>query len=187
MTSHSKYFQYLKGRSRFGWLYRRYWLYPRLCKYLNGVTLDVGCGIGDFLRCRSDTIGVDINPETIAWCCREGLNVHLMQPDSLPFQDMSFESAILDNVLEHLSRPTALLREVHRVLQPKSHLVVGVPGLRGYAADPDHKIFYDEAKLVRTLGEAGFRLCKLFNMPLRSTWLSFRIKQYCLYGVFERE
>jgi SAM-dependent methyltransferase len=187
MTAPEIYFEYLKGRSRLGWLYRRYWLYPKLCRYLDGKTLDVGCGIGDFVNYRNGTVGVDINPATVEWCRQSELDVHLMSPNMLPFQDVSFDSAILDNVLEHLTEPAELLKEIRRVLRPHSSLVVGVPGQRGYATDSDHKVFYDEVKLVSTLASAGFGLKRLFHMPLRSAWLDVRMRQYCLYGVFERD
>lgn len=187
MTAAEDYFEYLKGRSRLGWFYRRYWLYPRLCQFLDGKTLDVGCGIGDFLSHRIETVGVDINPATVEWCRRRGLDAHQMSPNVLPFQDASFDSAILDNVLEHLADPAELLSEIGRVLRPRGSLVVGVPGRRGYAIDLDHKVFYDEATLVSTLAAAGFGLRSLFNMPLRSAWLDVRMRQYCLYGVFERD
>lgn len=132
-------------------------------------------------------MGVDINPATVEWCRSRGLDAYQMSPNVLPFQDGSFDSAILDNVLEHLADPDELLSEIGRVLRPHSSLVVGVPGQRGYAADADHKIFYDEATLVSTLGTAGFRLQQLFHMPFKSAWLDARVRQYCLYGVFKRD
>lgn len=187
MTTTEKYFEYLKGRSRLGWLYRRYLLYPKLCRYLDGTTLDVGCGIGDFVGYRNGTVGVDINPATVEWCRQKGLDVQLMLPNTLPFQDVSFDSAILDNVLEHLAKPDELLSEIGRVLRPHSSLVVGVPGQGGYATDSDHKVFYDEATLVSTVVKAGFRVQHLFHMPFQSAWLDVRMRQYCLYGVFERD
>jgi len=187
MTAQENYFDYLKGRSRLGLLYRQYWLYPRLCRYIDGKTLDIGCGIGDFLNHRTGTVGVDINPATVDWCRRRGLDAHLMSPNVLPFQDVSFDSAILDNVLEHLVEPDKLLGGIRRVLRPNGTLVVGVPGQRGYATDPDHKVFYDEATLVSALATARFGLRRVFQMPLRSAWLDVRMRQYCLYGVFERD
>lgn len=184
MTVQEEYFEYLKKRSRLGWLYRRYWLYPRLCQYLDGKTLDIGCGIGDFLKFRTDTVGVDINSATVGWCRRRGFDAYQMLPNAIPFPDDSFDSAILDNVLEHLAEPAELLIEIARVLRPGSSLVVGVPGRGGFATDSDHKVFYDEATLVSTLVTAGFRLQYSFYMPFRSAWLDVRMRQYCLYGVF---
>ncbi len=67
MGNFEAYLAYLKNCSKLGLLYRRHWLYPRLCCYLRGRVLDVGCGIGDFVAFRPETVGVDINPVTVAW------------------------------------------------------------------------------------------------------------------------
>ena len=186
MMANEDYYEYLKQRSRFGLRYRRHWLYPRLGRYVNGRTLDVGCGIGDFLRFRPGTVGADINPSAVEWCQRQGLDAHLMLPDQLPFDDGTFDCVVLDNVLEHLSAPEPLLREMRRVLRPCGTVVVGVPGKRGYASDPDHKVYYDETGLVSTMGAARFGRRALFHAPFRFELLNARMRQYCVYGVFER-
>ena len=186
MISHESYLEFLKSQSLKGQLYRRLWLYPRICWELSGRVLDVGCGLGDMLAFRPNTIGVDINPGTVEWCQKRGLDARLMQPDVLPFQDGEFSGAVLDNVLEHLVAPEPLLSEIHRVLVPGGRLVVGVPGIRGYNAAPDHKTYYDESTLAEKLLEFKFFLQRILHMPLRSHWLSCRIPQYCIYGVFSR-
>ena len=187
MTANEQYYEYLKSRSRFGLWYRRYWLFPKLCRYIRGRALDVGCGIGDFLCYRPGTIGVDVNPLTVEWCRQQGLDAQLMSSNRLPFESASFDSVILDNVLEHLSMPTPLLHEIHRVLHPRGILLVGVPGLRGYASDPDHKVYYDSDLLVSTMADARFSLKRLFNTPFRASWLDSRMRQYCVYGIFQRD
>lgn len=107
-----------------------------------------------------------------------------MQPDVLPFGDASFDSVILDNVLEHIVNPKALLGEVHRVLRSSGNFVVGVPGTRGYASDDDHKVFYDEAGLIACMTGAGLSTKRVHHTPVRSNWLDHNMRQYCLYGVF---
>ena len=184
MTAGVQYHNYLLQRSRLGLWYRRYWLYPRLSKFLHGRVIDVGCGLGDFLAYRTLTVGVDINPANVEWCRLQGLNAYLMAPDVLPFADGSFEGAVLDNVLEHLNVPHPLLGEIRRVLRPGGTLVVGVPGNRGYATDPDHKVFYNEVTLVSTMAALGFGLRRVYHAPMRSGWLDKHMRQYCLYGVF---
>jgi SAM-dependent methyltransferase len=182
-----QYFEYLMRRSRLGHAYRRHVLYPRLVKRLRGRMLDVGCGIGDMLAFRPDSVGVDINERTVAYCRAHGLEAHVMQPDRLPFDAGSFDSVLLDNVLEHIAQPTPLLAEVHRVLKAGGRLLVGVPGVRGWHSDPDHKVMYDQASLVDRVCEAGFEGAEVFHTPLfRSAWLSGKVRQYCIYGAFDR-
>jgi len=186
MADHEQYFSYLQQRSCLGFLYRKYLVYPRLCKALHGRVLDIGCGIGDMLKFRPNTTGVDINPHTVAWCCSHGLDAYEMEHDVLPFEEGSFQGVVLDNVIEHIQDPESLLSEIHRVLEPVGVLVVGVPGLRGYASDPDHKIFYDEPRLVKVLNNAGFTLKHVMHLPIPIPGLGRWLRQYCLYGVFVR-
>jgi SAM-dependent methyltransferase len=185
--SNVDYFDYLRQRSILAWLYRKHWLYPRLCRHLSGCVLDIGCGIGDLLAFRPDTIGTDINPSAVYWCRGNGHLAKLMLPDMLPFGSAAFDGVVIDNVLEHIFDPVPLLSEARRVLRPGGTAVIGVPGKKGYASDPDHKVFYDEHLLVSTMIATGFSLKRLLPMPFKSSWLDVRMRQYCLYGVFQRD
>lgn len=185
---HDNYFSYLTKRSLTGELYRRFYLYPRLARRLQGLTLDLGCGLGDFLRFRPRTIGVDINPRAVAFCRERGLDAQMMQPDRLPLDDASFDSILLDNVLEHIAEPLPILAEIRRTLKPGGRLLVGVPGLRGWESDADHKVFYSETQLVETLSTLGFTAAETFYSPLwRSQWLSRVLRQYCVFMLFTFE
>jgi SAM-dependent methyltransferase len=186
MTASNDYFEYLQKQSWIGPIYRKLWLYPKLNIYLHGSVLDVGCGVGDFLSYRANTVGVDINPKTVEWCRQRGLEARIMAKDELPFADKMFDGAILDNVVEHIEKPGPLLSEVHRVLRKQARLIVGVPGTCGYARDPDHKVFYSERKLIKEMSKCGFNFLKVFAMPLNLRWLESRLSQYCIYGVFQR-
>ncbi|MGA7538717.1 MAG: methyltransferase domain-containing protein [Steroidobacteraceae bacterium] len=153
---------------------------------MSGPVLDIGCGIGDMVGHRPDTVGVDVNPKTVAFCQSRGLRVRLMEPDRLPFGDCEFDGAVLDNVLEHLERPEPLLAEVRRVLRTAGHFVVGVPGERGFGSDSDHKRHYPEAALVQAICSAGFELLRIFHQPFRSKLLDRYFRYYAIYGVFRR-
>lgn len=187
MSDHDQYFDYLMHRSRLGKLYRHHWLYPRISRHLEGAALDIGCGIGDMLAFRPETVGVDVNPKTVGYCCSKGLDAHLMEPDILPFADKAFDSALMDNVLEHIVNPSPILNEVHRVLAPGGSFVVGVPGILGWHSDSDHKVFYGEETLRGCVEKHGFKHILTFHTPLlRSSWLESKLRQYCVYGVFQR-
>lgn len=185
MNDYREYSAYLNERSSLGAAYRKLLLYPRLCQHLTGRVLDIGCGIGDMLKFRAGTIGVDVNPFNVDVCISRGLSAQVMKADVLPFADGSFDSALLDNVLEHIQEPEALLAEIGRVICSRGRLVVGVPGERGQASDPDHKVFYDEVALAVLARETNFTIEKLFYMPLfKSQWLSEKLRQYCIYSVW---
>ena len=85
--------------------------------------------------------------------------------------DESLDAVICNNVLEHLSDRTGLLRELHRVTAPGGCCLINVPSWRGkffleFAAfrlgvSPreemeDHKIYYDPRDLWPHLVAAGF-------------------------------
>ena len=184
MTNHAEYLKYLRTRSTWGRLYRTHWLYPRLSRSLKGLVLDIGCGIGDMLVFRPGTVGADVNPYIVESNKQQGLDVHLIVDGNLPFSDVVFDTVIMDNVLEHISEPQALLAEVRRVLKPGAIFLVGVPSRKGFLADPDHKVFYDQAALEACLNNCGFCIQDSFWMPFRWKWLDSRMSQYCLYGVF---
>lgn len=185
-NNHNEYHEYLQSRSKLGYLYRNFYLYPLLAKNLKGKVLDVGCGIGDFLNFKKDTVGVDINKDNIDYCIKNGLNAKLMVEDKIPFQNSSFDSIILDNVLEHILDPENLLNEINRVLGDEGRLIIGVPGLKGYASDSDHKSYYDIQKLKDTLHKFNFNLIKFRFMPINSNIFTKIFSQHCLYAIFEK-
>ena len=180
-----KYHEYLLQRSSLGFLYRKFYLYPKLNKFLDGLVLDVGCGIGDMLNFRPGTIGADINAINVDFCKKSGLPCFLIERGLLPFLSESFDSVLLDNVIEHIEFPEKLILEVYRVLRPGGVVLLGVPGAKGYQLDSDHKVFYDEDALIGLALKHGFVLKSLFHMPfIKSSWLSNNLKQYCIYAVW---
>lgn len=183
MNNHKQYFEYLKNRSLLGRIYRRFFLYPKINRLIHGRLLDVGCGVGDMLAFRPNSIGVDINDFNVKFCQWRGLNVELMAIDHLPFADASFDSVLLDNVLEHIAEPESIINEIKRVMSTDGVLVIGVPGLLGQLSDEDHKVYYDEAMLNKLADKLGFEIANVVYTPLwKSVFLSKVVKQYCIYS-----
>ena len=105
-----------------------------------------------------------------------------MKPDQLPFKDQSFDSVFMDNVLEHIASPDRLFKEIRRILKPKGVLLIGVPGVKGYKRDADHKIFYDEINLATLSDRHAFEVNHVFYTPLvKSNLLNQHLNQYCIY------
>ena len=181
------YHTYLKNRTYKSFIYRNFILYPRISSLLPGLTLDIGCGIGDFISYHPNSIGVDIDIHNVNYCISRGLQSLQLTSDVLPFSSSYFDSIVMDNVLEHIAEPEALLKEIERVLSPKGILIIGVPGRRGYSIDPDHKVFYDKLILTKTLDKAGFLKKKIIGLPFSLPLLTWSSKTYCMYGIFSRK
>ena len=180
-----EYFQYLMGRSRTALYYRKFVLFPKIQRYLKGRTLDIGCGIGDFLRFNNNCVGIDTNQHTVNYCKSTGLNVHAYDGNRFPSTIGAVDSFLLDNVLEHIEDPSRLFSNLGDVARPGSRLVIGVPCKRGYKLDADHKIFYGEAELKSLILNYGWSYVTMFYTPLPFMF-SRLSKVNSLYLVAER-
>lgn len=184
------YFHYLSKKSWKGKMYRNYYLYPFISRYFKpkDYLLDFGCGIGDYLTFRANTVGVDINDDNVKYCNQNGNIAKVIENNSIDFSDNTFDAVIMDNVLEHIPNPTESLKEITRVLNKNGLLLVGVPGEKGFDSDDDHKIFYDKEKLNTLIVPFGYQHLHTFYTPLilSSNYLSRNLRIYCLYMVFQK-
>ncbi len=81
--------------------------------------LDIGSGTGWLADHFPNYTGLDAAPEAVAQAAEKGRNVRLGDlADPLPFEDGSFDSAVIKDVLEHVPDPAATVREVYRVVKP---------------------------------------------------------------------
>jgi hypothetical protein len=61
---------------------------------LKGKALDVGCGMGDFIKFRPNTEGVDINNFLVDYCRSKGFKVYLINDDVMPVHSAEFNSVL---------------------------------------------------------------------------------------------
>lgn len=179
-----KYHRYLLERSLLGKVYRKKMLYPKLISRIKGCGIDIGCGIGDFLNSYPNCVGVDINPYNVEYCKRLGFNARVYDGIRTSFDESAFDFAILDNVLEHIENPLALLREVSRILKPKGTFIVGLPGKKGFASDSDHKKNYSDQELESLLTEFNFVKAGQIETPLPFKFTGAWLRQQCTYTFF---
>lgn len=79
----------------------------------------------------------------------------------LPFADSSFEQVLCTEVLEHVSSPVALLRDIHRVLAPGGLLIMTVPWSARVHHLPHDYFRYTNFGLETVLAEAGFSVQRM--------------------------
>ena len=179
------YHEWLLNRSMKGYLYRKYYLYPRIWAEVSGSILDVGCGIGDFVQLTSGSVGADINMYNVEYCKKKSIPAVIFFNNHLPFNDEHFDSVIFDNVIEHIYDSSEVIEESLRVLRKGGRLVLGVPVLRHFFHDDDHKIYHSDASLRGGLNFNNIQYEKNFLTP--SNVLIQRVfKHTCRWYVYTK-
>ncbi len=94
--------------------------------------LDVGCGIGTYVRRCGDftaqAFGVDIDRTRLKRGADDGVpRLSLAVSESLPFADGTFDGVLLNEVIEHVRDDRQTLREALRVTRPGGRVVVFAP------------------------------------------------------------
>lgn len=155
--------------------------------------IDIGCGPGFFLQtaCARGWEGEGIEPSQQAseHARSLGLRVHQGFFSADYAKDLgTFDVVHMNNMLEHVPDPVALLRAACHMLAPEGVLVVGVPndfsplqiaaaanGLpRWWVAPPHHLNYFDFSSLAKLLERLGLRVVE------RQT--SFPMEAFLLMG-----
>ena len=94
--------------------------------------LDIGCGVGAFVRrlreFSPEVYGTDIDRDSVLRGTEEGLpNLGLAVGEHMPFKDGTFDVILLHEVLEHVSNDVDTLREAKRLLAPGGKVIVFCP------------------------------------------------------------
>jgi len=96
--------------------------------------LDIGCGVGQYVRHLRDlpatVVGIDIDLKRVREGARSGEGVPgliVSVAEQLPFAAGTFDVVLLNEVIEHVQDDRAALEEALRVLSPGGHVVVYAP------------------------------------------------------------
>ncbi len=154
--------------------------------------LDIGCGAGGktmFYASKGvkEIVGMDIVPyykeEAEALAKELGFSdvFRFVAGDAAEsgFPDNSFDTIVMNDAMEHVERPEAVLREVYRILKPGGRLFVNFPPynhpygahLSDLIAIPWVQSFFSEKDLI----DAYKELCK--TVPDGEKRINFRISK----------
>lgn len=135
-----------------------------ICRQVEGRRiLDVGCsqGIVCLLLAREgfDCTGIDIELAAINNAraalekeengVRQRVRFEEADAANLPFDENTFDTVVLCEILEHVTHPERILKEVQRVLKDSGRVLITVP--YGLLAHPDHKRTFYPLSLLHLL------------------------------------
>lgn len=128
-------------------------------KYLKGSILDIGCGLCPFYglyKSNASSIFCIDWPNSYHASPYTDLECDITQ--HIPLESSTFDSILLSDVLEHISKPETLLSEIHRLLTVNGYLVFNVPFLYWIHEQPYDFYRYTEYGLRLLLENASFKL-----------------------------
>ena len=153
-------------------------LTQHLRRYASGVLVDIGCGIKPYAELTKGVvaqhIGVD-HPETK----HEASNIDIFATcyeTTLP--DASADTVLCTFVLEHLERPQEAVREMHRILKPDGHLILGAPLFWHLHEEPRDFYRYTKYGLAHLFAAAGFEVVEI--QPLSGFIVTFS-QELCFF------
>jgi SAM-dependent methyltransferase len=126
---------------------------------LKGRLLDIGCGSKPYkkLFVVDEYVGLDIDSEITR---KRNVAEVLYDGKVFPFLSNSFDSALCNQVLEHVFNPDEFLSEIHRVLKPSGKLLLTLPFVWDEHEQPYDYARYSSFGLKFLLEKNGFQVLK---------------------------
>lgn len=128
-----------------------------LGSHMTGKTLDIGCGTKPYEKLCPSTqyIGLELDSkENRATKSAD----FFYDGHRIPFEDLHFDSVMVNQVLEHVFHPKELLIEIRRILKPGGKLLISVPFLWNEHEEPRDFARYSSYGLKYLLRNQGFEI-----------------------------
>lgn len=142
---------------------------------IDGAILDVGgsknSGYHELIKGDHTIITGNINEDY-------GIDVVFDAQESWPFEDSSFDSVLLVNVLEHLYRYDIAIEEAYRVLKEEGSIVGVVPFMFNVHGSPSDYFRLTKSALFKTFNDRGFKNVRVTELGTGA----FSIIYHCLLG-----
>ena len=91
-----------------------------------GKGIEIGVGTGRFSIPFGIKGGIEPAPAMVEIARKRGINVYKEKEENLPFQDNSFDFALIVTTLCFLEDPFQALKEIKRILKPAGKIVIGM-------------------------------------------------------------
>ena len=123
-----------RGRPSYSWRFgqdRRLDMVARHVDLHDARILDVGCGIGTYVRrfrvYSDDVHGIEVEAARVEEASAELPNIVLAKGEALPYPDDHFDLVFSNEVIEHVDDDRATAAEMVRVTRPGGTIVVFAP------------------------------------------------------------
>ncbi|RLG18802.1 hypothetical protein DRN75_00685 [Nanoarchaeota archaeon] len=129
-----------------------------------GKTIDIGCGTGRHSKLFKDVVGVDISEKMLEYYPFHGVKADAR---SLPFDDESFDNAMLVAVLHHFKPKdqVKVLEEMYRVLKRRGKGIISVWYRKGkkeqivsWGPAKRYYYFFTKSELESLVKSIGFNI-----------------------------
>ncbi len=123
-----------RGRPSYSWRYgqdRRLEMVRGFVDLEDAAVLDVGCGIGTYVRrfrrFSDDVHGIEVEQERVAEASEELPNIVHAYGEELPYPDDRFDLVFSNEVIEHVEDDRRTAAEMVRVTKPGGYIVAFAP------------------------------------------------------------
>jgi len=149
------------------------WIYRRILPFIGQRILEVGAGIGNFIRLlvnRELIVAVDKHPACVDYLkARLGssrtvvpMELDISDPAVRELSPYEFDTVICLNVLEHVEDDLSALAHMQSVLRPGGILILLVPAFQFLYGSVDrslgHYRRYNRKSLIPKMVQAGFQV-----------------------------
>lgn len=128
-----------------------------LGKNIKGKTIDIGCGTKPYQNLFISTEYVGLEFDTGIDNTKKKAD-YFYEGKVFPFRDREFDSAVTNQVLEHIFNPDEFLKEINRVLKPNGKLLLTVPFVWDEHEQPFDFARYSSFGLKALLNKNGFEV-----------------------------
>lgn len=151
---------------------------------IHGSLLDVGCGTKPYRQLFKVERyrGLDIDSPITR---ERGVADDLYDGSQFPYQNETFDSALCNQVLEHVFNPDEFLTEINRVLKPGGKLLLSVPFVWDEHEQPYDYARYTSFGLKALLEGNGFKIIKHRKLAADATVL-FQLTNAYLFKISQQ-